>query len=126
MISEFDERHDSPDSPGFSSLEFQLAAQELMSEDPAVEVRVFNNGKKILTLTLEEPEIHGATKTRNIYLRNVPGPRELFQKLSHLRQMIRWVTHPDPNLPRERQDERKEIFLGSLRQTRALMHELGV
>ena len=65
--------YDTADSPGYSELEFQLAAQELMSDDPAKEVRVFNNDKKILTLTLNEPQNYGATKTRNIYLKNVPG-----------------------------------------------------
>ena len=118
--------YDTADSPGYSELEFQLAAQELMSDDPAKEVRVFNNDKKILTLTLNEPQNYGATKTRDIYLKNVPGPRDLIEQMSHLRKMIRWVTHPDPKQSREEQDRLKDIFWGKFRQMRGLMHELGV
>ena len=122
MSSEHHESYESPDSP-----ELRLAAQELMSEDPAAEVRVFDNGKKVLTLRLDDPEIHGATKVRNIYLgKNVAGPRELLEQMSSLHKTIRWLTHPDPNLPRERQDELKLTFLARFQQTRALMHELGI
>jgi hypothetical protein len=97
-----------------------------MSEDPAKEVRIFDNGRKILTLKLDDPEIHGATKIRNIYLRNVPGPRELLEQMSQFRQMIRWVTHPDPKLTREEQDAREEMFWARFQQMRGLMRDLGI
>jgi hypothetical protein len=91
--------YDTADSPGFSSAEFQLAAHELMSEDPAKEVRVFNNDRQIFTLKLNEPEKYGATKTRAIYLKNVPGPRDLLEQMSHARKMFRWrhTSRPEAN-----------------------------
>jgi hypothetical protein len=105
----------------------KLAVVELMAaEDPAKEVRVFDNGKQILTLTLNYPEAWGAKKIREIHLQNVAGPRELLQSISHLRKMFRWVTHPDPKQSREEQDRFKDIFWGKFRQMRALMQELGV
>jgi len=79
-----------------------------------------------LTLSLNHPEAHGATKTREIHLKNVPGPRELLAQMSHLRKMIRWVTHPDPKQSREEQDRLKDLFWGKFRQMRSLMKELGV
>jgi hypothetical protein len=86
----------------------------MRQDDPAKEVRVYDNGKQILTLKLNYPEAWGATKTREIHLQNVRGPRDLLQEMSHLRKMFRWVTDPDPKQTREEQDRLKSIFLGEV------------
>src|SRR5438067_542269 len=111
----------------WGSVERQLAMQELMrADDPAKLVRIFDNGKPVLTLRLNEPHKYGATKTREIHMENVRTSRDLLEQMSQARRMFRWVTHPDPNLPRERQDALKDIFWGKFRQMRGLMAELGV
>jgi len=117
--------YDTAASPGFSSLEFKLAAAEFMSPSQPREVRVFDEtGKKVLTLAADyEPGQPVSSKITNIsFNENLEqkralfflgiremrrlihdenaqqqNPAEFFAKMKQFKEMMREVTAKSPN-----------------------------